>query len=284
MLLVDCGEGTQRQLIRSVGLLDVDAVFLTHYHADYWLGLPGLLNTYALNGRTRELVVHGRPGLRDLLAAMLKALGRLTYELRLVELEGGEPVGFEGYQVTPFSVRHRGRSYGYAIVEDERSGRFDADLARELGVEPGPDFGRLQRGEEAGVDPGRVVGPPRAGRKVVLSGDTVPCETLQVAAHRADVLVHEATFLDADRERAALTAHSTALGAATLARDAQAGLLALTHVSTRYFGREIRDEARTVFGNTVVPHDFDTIDVPFPERGEPQLVRWEEAAADPAPQ
>jgi ribonuclease Z len=148
-------------------------------------------------------------------------------------------------------------------------------------VPEGPDFGRLQRGEEvAGVRPEQVVGPPRPGRRIVISGDTRPCQTTEVYAHGADVLVHEATFLEVERARARETAHSTAAQAAELARDAGVRLLALTHLSTRYFPRDVRDEARATFPNTIVPRDFDAIDVPFPERGEPALVK---AEREPAP-
>jgi ribonuclease Z len=176
-------------------------------------------------------------------------------------------------------------AYGYAFVEDDRPGRFDAEGARRLGVAPGPDFGRLQRGETVGgVRPEQVMGGPRAGRRIVMSGDTAPCQAVEVFAHRADVLVHEATFMQDERARARETGHSTAAQAAELARDAQVRLLALTHLSTRYFPREVRDEARAVFANTVVPRDFDAIAVPFPERGEPTLVKPErepEPAAAP---
>ena len=174
-------------------------------------------------------------------------------------------------------------AYGYAFVEDDRPGRFDADAARALGVPEGPAFGRLQRGEEVGgVRPEQVVGPTRPGRRIVISGDTRPCQRTEVYAHGAEVLVHEATFLEDERARARETAHSTAAQAAELARDAGVRLLALTHLSTRYFPRDVRDEARAVFPDTVVPRDFDAIDVPFPERGEPALVKAEREPA-PAP-
>jgi ribonuclease Z len=204
--------------------------------------------------------------------------GRLSYELNLLELGPGDAVARDGYSVAAFAVEHRVKAYGYALWEDERPGRFDADLAEELGVHPGPDFGRLQDGETVdGVSPEQVVGPARPGRKIVVSGDTAPCEALALAAHEADLLVHEATFAEEETERAAQTSHSTATQAAGIAERAGARMLALTHLSTRYGGREIRDEARAVFPNTVVPHDFDAIELPFAERGEPALVRWEEA-------
>ena len=275
-LLFDCGEGTQRQLLRSVGLLDLHAVFLTHHHADHWLGLPGMLKSFELRDRDAPLTVYGPPGTVELMRVMRLVYGRLSYPFDVVDLEAGDAIEFDAYEVAAFNVRHRGRAFGYAIVEDERPGRFDAQLAGKLGVAFGPDFGRLQRGESVdGVRPEQVVGPPRPGRKVVISGDTAPCEMLRVAAHEADVLVHEATFAEEERERAAHTGHSTARQAAETALEADVRLLALTHVSTRYAGGEIRDEAREIFGRTELPRDFDVIDVPLPEKGEPELHRFD---------
>jgi ribonuclease Z len=280
-LLFDCGEGTQRQLLRSVGLVDLDSVFITHFHADHWLGLPGMLKSFALRERTAPLTVYGPRGLKELMDVMRIVYGRLPYGLDVVELEPAQAVERDGYVVAAVPVRHRGdSSFGYALVEEERPGHLDARLAEQLGVTPGPDFGRLQRGETVGgVRSEQVVGPVREGRKVVLSGDTAPCEALAIAAHQADVLVHEATFTEEELERARQTSHSTARQAAELARDAEVRLLALTHFSSRYAGGEIRDEARAVFPATEAPRDFDTIDVPFAERGAATLVRWSERQA-----
>jgi ribonuclease Z len=186
--------------------------------------------------------------------------------------------------VAAFPVNHRVEAYGYALVEDDRPGRFDVEAARALGVTEGPDFGRLQRGETVGgVRPEQVMGPTRAGRRIVISGDTTPCQAVEVFASGADVLVHEATFLEEERARARETFHSTARQAAEVARAAGVHLLALTHLSTRYFPRDVRDEAREVFANTHVPRDFDAITVPFPERGEPAVVKPErEPEPEPA--
>jgi ribonuclease Z len=275
-ILFDCGEGTQRQLLRSTGLPELDAVFLTHYHADHWLGLPGMLKTFDLRGRETRLSVYGPPGLRALFEAMRPAYGRVSYPLDLVELGRHDDVGFDGYLISPFPVEHRVPAYGYAFVEDDRPGRFDAAEAERLGVRPGPDFGRLQRGETVGgVRPEQVIGEDRAGRRIVISGDTAPCQGVEAFAHRADVLVHEATFTEEERDRALQTGHSTARQAAELAREADVRMLALTHVSTRYAGAEIRDEARAVFERTEVPRDFDVVDIPFPEKGEPELQRYD---------
>src|ERR671910_2894611 len=284
-LLFDCGEGTQQQLLRSIGLPELDAVFITHFHLDHWLGLIGMVKSFDLRARERELVVHGPPGLRALLDAMRFVLGRTGYPLRIEELEPHEEVRFGGYLVAAFPVEHRAPAYGYAFVEDDRPGRFDVDAARELGVREGPDFGRLQRGETVdGVTPEQVMGETRHGRRIVISGDTAPCQAVEVFAHDADVLVHEATFMQDERDRARETGHSTARQAAEIARDAGVRLLALTHLSMRSFPRDVRDEAREVFPNTIVPRDFDEITVPFPERGEPALAKAErepEPAAAP---
>jgi ribonuclease Z len=175
------------------------------------------------------------------------------------------------------------RSLGYVLIEDDRPGHFDPARAQELGVTPGPDFGRLQRGETVnGVRPDQVMGETRRGRKVVLAGDTAPCEMTRVVAYHADVLVHEATFMEEEIERAAETRHSTARQAGELAAEAEVELLVLTHLSPRYPAGQLRDEARAAFANTVVPRDFDRVEVPFPERGEPQLVRADEGGPVPA--
>jgi ribonuclease Z len=280
-LLFDCGEGTQRQLLRSIGLLDLDAVYITHFHADHWLGLPGMLKSLALRERTQPLTVYGPPGLGELVGSMRAAFGRLPYKLTISELPPAVAVPGAGYSITAIPVKHKGASsYGYALVEDPRPGHLDPVVAEQLGVSPGPDFGRLQRGEVVGgVRPEQVMGPEREGRKIVISGDTAPCEALAIAAHEADVLIHEATFLDAEADRAAETNHSTARQAAELAREAEVRLLALTHLSSRYGGGEIREEACAVFPETVVPRDLDTIEVPFPERGRATLLRWAERQA-----
>jgi ribonuclease Z len=278
-LLFDCGEGTQRQLVRSIGLPELDVVFLTHFHADHWLGLPGMLKSFDLRERTTPLTVCGPPGTQRLLEQVRFVYGRLGYPFDVVDMESGDAMEFDGYEVQAFNVRHRGTAFGYALVESERPGRFDAELAAQLGVAPGPDFGRLQHGETVGgVEPSRVMGEARRGRRIVISGDTAPCEMVETTAHGADVLVHEATFTESEHARAAETSHSTARQAAELAAAADVGLLALTHVSTRYVyerdgSHPILDEALQTFDRTVLPRDFDEIEVPLPERGAPRLVR-----------
>ena len=273
-LLFDCGEGTQRQLMRFGMFGDFDSVFITHFHADHWLGLPGMLKSFALREREEPLVVYGPLGLADLMGAMRIVYGRLPFELSIVELAPAQTVERDGYLIAAIPVAHGDRPcFGYALVEAQRPGEFDPRAAEELGVTPGRDFGRLQRGETVGeVAPEQVMGPAREGRKVVLSGDTAPCEALAIVAHQADLLVHEATFAEEEVGRARETSHSTARQAAELARDAEVRLLALTHISSRYAGGELRDEARAVFAATEAPRDFDTIEVPFPERGRARLL------------
>ncbi|MGH2833678.1 MAG: ribonuclease Z [Solirubrobacteraceae bacterium] len=275
-LLFDCGEGTQRQLMRSVGLADLNSVYITHFHADHWLGLPGMLKSFALRERDVPLCIYGPPGLEEVMNATRFIYGRLPYELVVSELAPGDAVHADGYSVSAIPVHHkRVAAFGYAIVEDTRPGHMDAELAKQLGVTPGPDFGRLQRGESvAGVRPEQVMGPEREGRKIVISGDTTACEEIAIAAHQADLLVHEATFTEDEAERARMTGHCTAHQAARLALQAQVRTLALMHISSRYSGGEIQEEACQQFPGAHVPRDFDMIQVPFPERGPAELVRW----------
>ena len=276
-ILFDCGEGSQRQMQRSTGLVQVDEIYVTHLHADHYLGIPRLLKTYDLNDRQRPLRVLGPPGLVELFQALRRIFGRLGYEVELAELEPGEAVRHGGYEVRSFPVEHRMRAYGYALVEDERPGRFDPDAALRLGVAAGPDFGRLQRGVEVNaggrvVHPDDVMGSGRRGRKIVVSGDSSPCEMTRLAAHEAELLVHDGSFADDELERAAETGHSTARQAAELASEAGVGLLALVHVSSRYHVGEVLDEAREAFADAHAPRDFDLVEVPLPERGSPRLV------------
>jgi ribonuclease Z len=279
-LLFDCGEGTQRQLLRSsIGLVDLEEIFLTHYHADHYLGLPGMLKTFALRMRELPLRVYGPPGLRDLFGALSRVVGRVTYPLELLELRPGERLEREGYDICVFPVDHGVPAVGYALVEAERPGRFDEAAAEALGVPFGPERGALQRGEAVTLPDGRtvrpeqLVGEARPGRTVVYTGDTRPAEAVALLFPSADLLVHEATFTTEERERAAETGHSTALEAARVARDAGVTLLALTHVSPRYLASELLAEAREVFPGTILPRDFDVVDLPFPEKGEPTLVK-----------
>jgi ribonuclease Z len=295
-LLFDCAEGTQRQLLRSsVGLIELEEVFLTHFHADHVLGLPGMLKTFALRGRELPLTVYGPRGLVDLLGSLKRVVGRLSYEVRLVELGAGDVLERADYRLAAFAVSHGVSALGWSLIEATRPGRFDVEAANALGIPNGPERGELQRGvavtlpDGRSVRPEEVLGEPRPGRKVAITGDTAPTDLLVEAAWAADVLVTEATFAEEEGERAAETLHSTAAQAAEIARRAGVGLLALTHLSNRYFGPEIAREARAIFPETVVPRDFDVIEIPFAERGTPQLIkggaahRREEEAVSSAP-
>ena len=278
-LLIDCAEGTQRQLLRSdVGLVELPEIFLTHLHADHYLGLPGMLKTFALRGRDTPLTIYGPSGLRELMTTLRRVFGRLNYPLELVELAPGDTLDRTDYAVRTFRVEHGVAALGYALIEEIRPGRFDLEAAAALGVPDGPARGALQRGEPVTladgtvVRPDQVLGEARAGRKVALTGDTGPASSVVEAVAGFDVLVHEATFCAEERERARETGHSTAGEAALVGREAGVRLLALTHLSSRYGGRDVEEEACALFPATVVPRDFDIIEVPFAERGEPRLV------------
>lgn len=276
-LLFDCGEGTQRQMQRSIGLIPLDAIFITHLHADHYLGLPGLIKSYEMQDRKAPLTIYGPPGLGELFRSMSRIIGRPSYGLDVCELNRGEEVAFDDYAVEPFDVSHRIVANGYAVREEDRPGRFDPAAAAALGVEAGPAFGALQRGEEvAGRDrtvrPDEVMGEDRAGRTVVITGDTEPCEETELAAEGAELLIHDASFSAEEADRAAETGHSTAADAAAVAAAAGVGMLALVHISSRHFVPDVVAEARVRFPNTVAPRDFDVVTIPLPERGDPELV------------
>ncbi len=280
-LLFDCGEGTQRQLMRyGVGFTFAD-VFFTHFHADHFLGITGLVRTLALQGRTDPLRLFGPRGAERYLGAALKlGVERAAFDVEIHELQAGDRLPRGGYDLEAIDVRHGREALGYAIREHQRLGRFDPEQARALGVPEGPLWGRLHRGEtveweEPGdggavvrrvADPAALVGPPRPGRLVVYSGDTRPCESLVTAAEGADVLVHEATFGQEEQDRAKETEHSTAVEAAQVALAAKVRRLVLTHLSARYSAIPdvLRDEAREVFLETTVARDGMVLEVPYP--------------------
>jgi ribonuclease Z len=276
-LLFDCGEGTQRQMQRSLGLVQVDEIYFTHFHADHFLGLPGLLKTYDLTERERPLTIYGPRGLSSLIKSLGRVIGRVGYGLDLVELEAGEGIPLDGAEVRAFPVEHSVRAHGYSLVEEERPGRFDPEAAKRLGVAEGPAFAALQRGETVDgstgpVRPGEVMGDSRPGRTVVLTGDTAPCRATVEAARGAELLVHDASFAEGEAQRAADTGHSTVGQAAAVAREADVRMLALVHISSRYHVGKVLEEAREVFEQAIAPRDFDLIEVPFPERGGPELI------------
>ena len=272
-MLFDCGEGTQRQMMRYHVSFALNEIFFTHFHADHLIGVIGLLRTLALQGREEPLRLWGpRGGLRVLRAAAAFGADRPTFPVEIAELEPGQRIQRTGYQILPFAVDHGGPpSFGYALIEDERKGRFNPDYARELGIPEGPLWGRIHRGLAVTLDDGRtiepadLVGPPRPGRRVVITGDTRPCDATITAAAGADLLVHEATFGDEEAERAVETGHSTAREAAAVAKAAGVRRLVLTHFSARYSrdATELEKEAKTVFDDVIVGKDGMEIEVAF---------------------
>ena len=271
-LLFECGEGTQRQMMRYGVTFALNEVFFTHFHGDHYLGIIGLVRTLGLQGRTEPMRLVGPRGAVKLLGQAL-ALGveRAVFPVEIVEVDPGQVMPREGYELRVFGVEHGGGAVGYALVERQRLGRFDPDRARELGVPEGPLWGKLQRGQTVTLPDGRevtaetIVGAPRPGRKLVYSGDTRPCAATIEAAAGADLLVHEATFGEEEKDRAKETAHATAREAAEVARMAGVRRLVLTHLSARY-SRDpstLADEARAVFPETVVAKDGFEVEVPF---------------------
>lgn len=276
-LLFDCGEGTQRQMMRYGVSFGLEDIFFTHFHADHVIGVIGLMRTMSLQGRSEPLRLWGPKGaIRTLKRAEEFGMDRLSFPLEVAEVEPGQPVARKDYAIVPFGVDHRGaRAVGYAIVEADRKGRFNPDRARELGVPEGPMWGEIHRGRSVTlpdgrvIDPAELVGSARSGRKVVLTGDTRPCDATREAARGADVLIHEATFGDEEAPRAVETGHSTAREAAMIARDAGVGTLVLTHFSARY-SRDAADlgkEARQCFERTLVGKDGLELDVPYRDAG-----------------
>lgn len=270
--LFDCGEGSQRQMIRFGTGFSITAAFFTHFHADHYLGIIGFLRTLGMYGRTEPLTLFGpRPAAALLPRAIKLGVEDLAWPVEIVEIDPGVVFSGDGYRIEAFPTDHRIPSLGYALIEDDRPGRFDVAAARALGVPEGPLFGRLQRGEAASLDDGRViepsavVGPPRPGRKVVISGDTRPCQATVVASAEADLLIHEATFGDDEQERARETMHSTAREAASVARDASARRLVLTHLSNRYAAdpTPLLRQAEEAFSACEVAEDGLIIDLPL---------------------
>ena len=252
----------------------VDEIYLTHFHADHILGLPGLLKTYDLTAREEPLTIYGPRGLHDLFKTLGRLIGRTGYGLDLVEIDPGEAVRHDGAEVEAFAVEHSVRANGYALIEEERPGRFDPDAAKRLGVAEGPAFAALQRGEEVEgssgpVRPDEVMGEPRPGRTIALTGDTAPCHSTVSAAADAELLIHDASFSEEEVQRAADTGHSTVGQAASVAREAHVKMLALVHISSRYHVGTVLEEAREVFEPSFAPRDFDVIEIPFPSAASP---------------
>jgi ribonuclease Z len=278
-LLFDCGEGTQRQMMRYGISFSIRDIFFTHMHADHILGVIGLCRTMALQGRTDPMHLWGPMGSDQLLKRAI-AIGseKERFPIEVTELNAGDEIKRNGYRILTYPASHGDRiALGFALVEEIRLGRFNPDRAREVGIPEGPLWGKLHRGESVTLPDGRsispetIVGSARPGRRVVYSGDSRPCQETIDAAQDADLLIHEATFADEEAPRALETGHSTAREAAGVAKAARAKQLVLTHLSARYSmnAAELIQEARDVFENTTVARDGMEIDVPFaPEEGD----------------
>ncbi|ADO75365.1 ribonuclease Z [Stigmatella aurantiaca] len=273
LLLFDCGEGSQRQMVRFGTGFTVEAVFFTHFHADHYLGIIGFLRTLGMMGREHPIQLYGPPPARRLLhQAVHLGVDTLSFPVEIHELKDGDRVRRSGYSVQAVGVDHRINALGYVMEEDGRPGRFHLEKARALGVPEGPYFGKLQRGEAVTLENGTtvrpedVLGASRPGRKLVISGDTRPCTSLAQAAKDADLLVHESTFSDDEQERALETRHSTAREAARVARDAGARRLILTHLSSRHDTdpSKLLGQAREEYtGPVEVAHDGLTVELPL---------------------
>lgn len=273
LLLFDCGEGSQRQMVRFGTGFTVDAVFFTHFHADHYLGIIGFLRTLGMMGRTEPMRLYGPPPAKRLLhQAVHLGLESLAFPTEIHEVKDGDVVRRNGYAVHAVGVDHRINALAYALVEDDRPGRFNLEKARALGVPEGPSFGKLQKGEPVTladgtqVRPEDVLGAARPGRRLVISGDTRPCASVVKAAKDADLLVHESTFSDDEQERALETRHSTAREAARVAREAGARRLVLTHLSSRHDtdpGRLLTQAREEFKGPVEVAFDGLTVELPL---------------------
>ena len=275
-LIFDCGEGAQQQMMRARTGFGINAVFITHWHADHFLGIFGLIHTLSFNGRTAPLTIYGPEWVHEFVQT-IRHVGRfnLNFPIESVELADGSFVRFDGYTVTAFAVSHGITALGYVFEEDARPGRFDRETAIALGVAPGPLFGRLQRGETIPVEqdgrqgvvrPSDVMGPPRPGRKIVYTGDTRPVPArIAGVAQDADLLIHDATYDDTEKDRAAEFYHATAGQAGEAAAAAGALTLALIHISSRYTDADTHlNHAKKKFsGRVIAPQDLDMVEVSF---------------------
>jgi ribonuclease Z len=273
-ILFDCGEGTQRQMMRYGASFAFREIFFTHYHADHMLGVTGLMRTMGLQDRTAGVTLYGPRGAARILGAAISlGIERNQFPIEIIELQAGDRIRRDEYDIVVFPTDHRPDTVGYAVAEHTRLGRFNPDRARELGIPEGPLWGKLHKGESVELPDGRRVGPeelvgqPRRGRTVVYTGDTRPSLAVVEVARGADLLVHDSTFGEEERERAVETGHSTAAQAAEIAREAGVRRLVLTHISPRYNrdAPELLAEAKAVFPESIVARDGLTIDVPFSE-------------------
>ena len=272
-LMFDCGEGTQRQMMRYGVSFVLGDIFFTHLHTDHVLGIIGLVRTMQMQARTEPLRVWGPAGAAKLMQrAEIFGMDHLAYPVSITEVEPGMPIPRQGYSILPFAVDHHGTpAVGYGLIESTRLGRFDPERARTIGIPEGPLWGQIHRGKAVTlpdgrvVEPGELVGPPRAGRRIVITGDTRPCAATIEAARGADLLVHEATFAEEEAPRAIETGHSTAREAAVVAAEAGVSQLVLTHLSARYSRDtgELEREAKAVFPQVAIARDGLEIEVAY---------------------
>jgi ribonuclease Z len=264
IILLDCGEGTQRQFMLSpVSFMQTKKVLISHFHGDHFLGLPGMIQSMTLNDREDDLEIFGPEGTVNLVKVLLD-LGYFNpgFPVKVRDLEPGDIVDFDSYAITAFDAEHNVPCLGYSIQEFERTGRFDLDKAKELGIPEGPLYSRLQRGEEVRVGdevftPDMVLGPPRKGRKIVYTGDTNPSQKMVEYARDCDVLIHDATAESTMEEKANRYGHSTAKQAAMIAKESNAKVLFLVHISPRYDDPlPLLEEAKAVFKNSILAEDL----------------------------
>jgi ribonuclease Z len=272
MFLFDCGEGTQRQMMRYGVGFSFREIFFTHYHADHMLGVTGLLRTLGLQDRSQPITLFGPRGAQRILGAAISlGIERNKFPVEILEIKPGDRLVRGEYDIVVFETEHRADTLGFALVEHPRLGRFNPDRARDLGIPEGPLWGRLHKGDTITLEdgrtftPGDLVGAPRSGRSLVYTGDTRPSLAVVQAAKEADLLIHEATFGGDELARAKETGHSTAAEAARVAHEAGARRLVLTHISSRYNrdASELLAEARAIFPETVIARDGMTIEVPY---------------------
>ena len=262
-ILFDCGEGTQRQLIYAkISPMKISKIFITHYHGDHILGIPGLLQSMSFRGRETKLTIYGPKGLDNLRDA-ISSLGfpNFDFPLEWIEVDSGIIIENEEYVIKAQRVKHNTLTLAYS-VEELKKPRFLRQKAIDLGVPVGPDFGKLHNGIAVEVDgkiikPEQVLGPPRKGRKITYSGDTMPCEEMIEFAKESDLLIHESTYKTEDKDKADLHAHSTSKDAAEIALYSNSKKLILTHISTRYTDvNDLLAQAREIFENTELAEDL----------------------------
>lgn len=272
ILLFDCGEGTQRQMTNTkISPMKIDAIFITHFHGDHFLGIPGLVQTMSLMDRERVLKIYGPPQTEKRISTLLRVpTYTLKFDIEIHNLEPGEVIEREGYRIETARIDHSSPGIAYALVEDQRPGKFYPEKAKDLGLEPGPEYSRLQKGESIElsdgrtVDPSQVLGPPRPGRKVVYSGDTRPSEEILELSKNADVLIHDGTFASDLEEEAQDGGHSTVQDAAKIAKRARVKQLILTHASPRYTDvSNLEHEAQEIFPSSIFARDLMEYEVEF---------------------